>query len=267
MTARVIVTRPAREASRWIGALRAEGLDARALPLIAIEPVEDARARAALLRARRDVAICDAAMFVSAAAVEHFFAPPPPGAGVVPGDANAPDCRRCWATGPGTTRALRQAGVDEARIDAPSEMAASFDSEALWARVRGQVGSGTRVLIVRGGDARARPTGRDWLAREIEGAGGHVDTVVAYRRLEPRLDDGARDLATAASRDGSIWLFSSSEALAHLRGLLPAVDWHAARAVATHERIAQAAREAGFGRVGLASPRLADLVASIESLG
>ena len=77
----------------------------------------------------------------------------------------------------------------------------------------------------------------------------------------------SRDLATAASRDGSIWLFSSSEALAHLRGLLPAVDWHAARAVATHERIAQAAREAGFGRVGLASPRLADLVASIESLG
>jgi uroporphyrinogen-III synthase len=37
--------------------------------------------------------------------------------------------------------------------------------------------------------------------------------------------------------------------------------------VATHERIAQAARDAGFGRVGLASPRLADLVASIESLG
>ena len=56
MTARVIVTRPAREASRWIDALRAEGLDARALPLIAIEPVEDARARAALLRARRDLA-------------------------------------------------------------------------------------------------------------------------------------------------------------------------------------------------------------------
>jgi uroporphyrinogen-III synthase len=162
-------------------------------------------------------------------------------------------------------RALRRAGVPGGRIDAPQDAAAAFDSETLWALVRPQVGAGTRVLIVRGGDAGARPTGRDWLARAIEAAGGVVDTVVAYRRLEPRLDATARALATAASRDGSVWLFSSSEAIAHLRGILPAVDWRDARAVTTHARIAQAAREAGFGAVRLASPRLEDLVASIES--
>jgi uroporphyrinogen-III synthase len=257
MRPRVIVTRPAREAPRWVDALRAAGFDARALPLIAIEPVEDAVACAALERARRDAADRDATMFVSAAAVEHFFAIGGP-LGIVP--------RCCWATGPGTVRALRRAGVPDACIEAPSGEAATFDSETLWALVRARVGAGTRVLIVRGGDARARPTGRDWLMREIEGAGGVVDTVVAYRRLEPRLDDAARSLATSAAGDGSVWLFSSSEAVAHLRRALPAVDWRGARAVATHERIAQAAREAGFGRVGQASPRLADLVASIESL-
>jgi uroporphyrinogen-III synthase len=275
MRPRVIVTRPAREAPRWVDALRAGGFDARALPLIAIEPVEDAVARAALDRARHAVAERDAVMFVSAAAVEHFFASAPaenflapaPVGGAAIGGAHDGAPRRCWATGPGTVRALRRAGLPEACIDAPAGEAATFDSETLWALVRAQVGAGTRVLIVRGGDARARPTGRDWLLREIEGAGGVVDTVVAYRRLEPRLDDAARALATAASADGSVWLFSSSEAVAHLSQALPGADWGAARAVATHARIAQAAREAGFGRVGLASPRLDDLVASIESLG
>ncbi|MGE3348297.1 MAG: uroporphyrinogen-III synthase, partial [Ramlibacter sp.] len=38
-----------------------------------------------------------------------------------------------------------------------------------------------------------------------------------------------------------------------------------ARAVATHPRIAQAAREAGFGVVCESRPALADVVASIES--
>lgn len=258
MSPRVIVTRPAREAPRWVDALRADGFDAHGLPLIAIEPVEDGAACAALVLARRDLATHDAAMFVSAAAVEHFFA-------VAPVDATSPMSTRCWATGPGTVRALRAAGVPDTRIDAPSGAATSFDSEALWAVVRPRVGAGTRVLIVRGGDAGARPTGRDWLARAIESAGGVVDTVVAYRRLEPPLDAATRDLATSASRDGSVWLFSSSEAIAHLRRLLPAVDWQAARAVATHARIAQTAREAGFGVVRMASPRLADVVASIES--
>jgi uroporphyrinogen-III synthase len=40
MTTRpVIVTRPAREAVQWVDDLRAAGLEAVALPLIAIEPV------------------------------------------------------------------------------------------------------------------------------------------------------------------------------------------------------------------------------------
>ena len=254
MRHRVIVTRPAREAVRWVDDLCAAGFDARALPLIAIEPVGHA-ARTALLAARRRIGDYAVLMFVSAAAVEHFL---------VPAAAHIA-MPRAWGTGPGTVRALRRAGVPAACIDAPPGDAASFDSEALWDIVRAQIGAGTRVLIVRGGDARGRPAGRDWLAREIDAAGGVVDTVVAYRRLAPTLDVGALALAAAGAGDGTVWLFSSSEAIANLRQAMPAADWAAARAVATHARIAEAARAAGFGTVRLASAGLAALTASIES--
>ena len=38
---RVIVTRPAREAAHWVVQLQAQGVDAAALPLIAIGPCTD----------------------------------------------------------------------------------------------------------------------------------------------------------------------------------------------------------------------------------
>ena len=52
----------------------------------------------------------------------------------------------------------------------------------------------------------------------------------------------------------------------HLRGLLPGADFTHAHALATHPRIAQAARETGFGVVHESPPRLDDVVASIKSL-
>lgn len=251
-TRRVIVTRPAREAQRWVAESQAMGLDAVALPLIVIDKVaDDTELRA--VRAR--LADWSALMFVSAAAAEHFFQ----------GVALGADLPRCWATGPGTVRGLREAGVPAACIDAPAAEAAQFDSETLWADVRAQVGPGTRVLIVRGGNAAGQPIGRGWLAQEIEAAGGRIDTVVAYRRLAPVLGEAERQLATAAATDGSVWLFSSGEAIANLCAALPGLRWDRARAVATHPRIGDAARAAGFGSVRVAPPGQAALTASIES--
>lgn len=251
-TRRVIVTRPAREARRWVAEWRGAGFEAEALPLIAIDKVAD---DTELRAVRERLADWSALMFVSAAAAGHFFA------GVALDDS----LPRCWATGPGTVRGLREAGVPAARIDAPGAGAAQFDSEALWAGVRAQVGAGTRVLIVRGGNAAGQPVGRGWLAREIEAAGGRIDTVVAYRRLAPALGDAERQLATAAATDGSVWLFSSSEAIANLCAALPGLRWDRARAVATHPRIGEAALAAGFGAVRVAPPGQAALGASIES--
>jgi uroporphyrinogen-III synthase len=62
-----------------------------------------------------------------------------------------------------------------------------------------------------------------------------------------------------------VWLFSSSEAVENLRKVSDS-QWSKALAIATHPRIAQAAKDAGFGVVYESRPLLADVAASIESL-
>jgi len=184
---------------------------------------------------------------------------------------------RYWAPGPGTARALVAAGAPAERIDAPPADAEQFDSEALWAVVAGQVSPGARILVVRGSsdagaepasgaDAPARGQGRDWLAQQCQQAGARVDWCVAYRRQRPLWSSERCAQACAAASDGSIWLFSSSEAIAHLGALLPGQDWHAACALTTHARIAQAARALGFGAVHQTRPALPDVVRALESL-
>jgi len=254
---RVIVTRPASEARRWVDDLRQRGFDAVALPLMAIAPIAEP---AALYAAWRQLERMRAVMFVSGNAVRHFFAQ-------VPAGATWPGRTRAWATGPGTREALVHAGVDAASVDAPAASAAQFDSEALWRQVAGQVTAGDRVLIVRGGDAQGASSGRDWLADQLLAAGAQVELVVAYRRQAPDFDEARLQQARQAANAGHVWLFSSSQAISHLRAALPQQDWSHAHAVATHPRIAQAARRAGFGVVCESRPALDAVVAALESFG
>lgn len=258
---RVLVTRPAHDAQRWLRALSGRGLLAVALPLIDIAPAADARA---LQAAWRMLPQYLALMFVSANAVAHFFAARPVDVDVW-GAAGQTD-PRAWATGPGTRQALLDAGVAAEHIDAVAADAQRFDSEALWALTGASVRPGGRVLIVRGADDAGRSAGRDWFAQRVAAAGAKAEFVVAYQRRLPRWTDAERALASQAARDGSVWLFSSSQAIGHLRRLLPAQRWDAARAVVTHPRIAQAARDAGFGVVCESRPALDDVIASIESM-
>lgn len=251
---RVFVTRPEREARRWVDELRLRGFDALSIPLIAIAPVADA---APLRAAWQGLPACRAAMFVSGNAVRHFFA-------AAPGGAMWPAATRAWATGAGTLGALVSAGVPRECIDAPAADAAQFDSETLWPQVRQQVRPGERVLIVRGGDAGGAGAGRDWLARQLAAAGAVVETVASYRRAAPVLSGEQRADALAGATEG-VWLFSSSEAIGHLRGVFPGQSWQMARAVATHPRIARAAREAGFGVVCESRPSVDDVTAVLES--
>jgi uroporphyrinogen-III synthase len=260
---RVIVTRPAQEAERWVRDLRARGWAAEALPLIVILPVADTAARAAMQQAHARLGGYRAAMFVSGHAVRYFF-------DADAGEALAGMETRAWATGPGTARALAQAGWPSMRIDVPdTDAGEQADSEALWARVQVQIQPGARVLIVRGGDASGRPAGRAWLADQLAAAGAQVDTVAAYRRAPPVWDAAQQALARAALQDGSVWLLSSSEAAANLSALahaaMPDLTWPDARAVATHPRIARAARAAGFGAVIESRPTLDAVIRSIES--
>lgn len=266
--AHILVTRPQPQAQAWVQALQARGLNAQALPLIAITAPTDQPMLAALCAAREQLAAYHAVMLVSASAAQHFCDAPTLAA-------LAATSTRIWAPGPGTARVVQALGVAASRIDQPADHAAQFDSEALWAQVGGQIQPGMRVLIVRGLDvgpmpaAAPRPasgTGRDWLAQQLHQAGAEVDFVVAYLRGAPHWTAAQQQLAQTAAHDGSCWLFSSGQALAHLRALLPGQSWAQAQALATHPRIAQAATATGFGRVDVCRPSLADVCASIESL-
>ncbi len=271
--ARLIVTRPAPQAQAWAQALREHGWPAYALPLIAIGEPTTPEERDGLWHWRRHWPQADAILFVSGAAVQHFFA----------GDVARPDWparTRFWAPGPGTARLLAQAlaerGLDADRIDAPADTAAQFDSEHLWPRVASQVGPGRRVLIVRGRSRSAAPasgavalpgSGRDWLARQCLAVGARVEACVAYARHWPTLSAAEQALARAAAGPGGVWLFSSSEALPPLRAIAPDADWSRADALATHSRIAAAAREWGFGHVVSTRPAFADVLRTLESAG
>lgn len=263
MAPRVIVTRPEREAQQWVASLQARGIAAQALPLIAITPPADT---GALQAVRTRVADYRAIMVVSSNAAQHFFDQKT--ALALAGKAQAAIKTRVWSPGPGTARALQALGVDAARIDLPAPGATQFDSESLWAQVHQQIAPGDRVLIVRGTEAGAaqQGTGRDWLAQQIQTAGGQTDFVVVYTRSAPDWDAAQQAQARTAAVDGSLWLLSSSQAVNHLRAALSGQSWHQARALATHPRIAHAARAAGFGSVRECRPTLDDVVASIESV-
>ena len=108
--------------------------------------------------------------------------------------------------------------------------------------------------------------GRDWLAQQIIQAGASVEFVVAYSRRPPQWSAPQLEIAKQAASDGSVWCFSSSQAVLHMQAQLPNVQWNKACCVATHARIAQTARDVGFVHVVQTRPVLSDVLASLESL-
>jgi uroporphyrinogen-III synthase len=261
----VIVTRPESEAKKWTCSLREAGYDALSLPLICVTGASDTSAVSAAWAHMDDY---HAAMFVSGNAIEHFFALKPPETFVF--NAQAAIKTRAYVTGPGSVAALLRAQAQRDWIDAPDPDCGQFDSEALWSVVKAQITPGCRVLIVRGSGSTGADdgagAGRDWFSKQVQLAGGVVDFVVAYQRRAPLLGALEQALVSEAAVDGSIWLFSSSEAIANLVSVVPGQDWSQARAVATHPRIALAAKNAGFSVVCESRPTLPAVTASIESM-
>lgn len=167
------------------------------------------------------------------------------------------------ALGPGTAQALGEAGVPSSQVTAPPPQAEQVDSEALWARLAHRDWSGRRVMIVRGDG------GRDWLANQLRAVGAEVQFVQAYRRTLPGWNVDQQSLLVQALADpvDHLWLFSSSQSIDHLLQLCPRGEavWPRSRALATHPRIADRARAAGFGGVLKSAPDLQAIVACIQS--
>ncbi|MGA8516511.1 MAG: uroporphyrinogen-III synthase, partial [Burkholderiaceae bacterium] len=250
---RVILTRPADQSLVWVEGLKAQGLHAQSFPLLeiaaALQPLERIALHARVF-ATREFAVC---IWVSTNAVTHFFQSNQP---IVPvfrtqtahqlianeSHRSAAHLRH-WATGPGTVQALLEQGVPLAQIDAPDMHSAQWDSEALWAQVAHRLHAGCKVLILRGEDIGIPSASRDWLAQQLRAAGAQVEFAAVYQRRAPSFSAAQTAWAQQAAQDGSVWVFSSSQAIAHLPQLKPAQGagpWSRARCVATHERIAQA---------------------------
>lgn len=246
---RLIVTRPAAQTQEWVQRLAAQGVPAVALPLIEIEPL---RATAEVAQAWAGLAQQALAVFVSSNAAQCFFAARPAGMAW-------PAHTSAAAVGPGTAAALCALGVPAAQVVAPA--APPFDSEALWAVLQHQAWQGRGVLWVRG------EGGRDWLAQHLAAQRAAVTSVCTYRRRLPRWGDSELALlrSALARPEAQVWWFSSSQAIDHLQALATkhqlAAHWPASQALASHARIAQRARELGFGRVDEVPPLLHELLA------
>lgn len=300
----VVVTRPPDDAAAWVAVLQQAGHSALALPLMAFGPPPDVAALQRCVRelAAQDALMFVSPQAVAAfwqtfaeakaayfsdkkepfthtlqaktASVFDFFAPsisaPQPAR-------HAPVVcpLRCWAPGPGTARALRAVGVPASCIDQPLPTAPQFDSEALWQVVEPVVKPGFRVMVVRGHvqGSSAEPEGttatgqgREWLAERCRQAGAVVSHCVAYSRGQPVWSDSQQEAAVRAAAPGHVWLLTSTEGVGHLAALMPRQDWSGVHALATHPRIAQAARSLGFGFVAESRPSQADVVAALEHM-
>lgn len=243
MALRLLVTRPQPQADAWVARLRAQGIDAVALPLLAIDAVVDL---SELHSTWHDLPRYALAMFVSPNAVSHFFAARPAEVAA----RGWPRATRAGATGPGTLQALHMAGVPPALCVAPPADAQQFDSANLWAQLQGERWSGREVLVLRGDG------GRDEFAALLREAGAAVHFTQAYRRgmAQPSANERALLERAIAQPAAHLWWLSSAEAVGYLPQLAPGADWRGALALASHPRITERARSLGFGTVFEAAP-------------
>lgn len=250
---RLLLTRPRQQAGDWLTRLLALGVEADSLPLIEILPArspDEVKAAWAEIDAGVELAV-----FVSPNAVEQFFNRPH--------RSPWPPSTLAACVGPGSAQALRAAGVPQELIVQPAADAASLDSEHLWAALQSRAWGGCRAIFLRG------EGGREWLAEQLRAAGASTQAFSVYRRAAPRLDTAEQSLLDQVLSQpmSYAWLFSSAEALGHLRALVPLSQSFAAHcAIATHSRIAESCREAGFGPVVLARPDPAAVARALGSL-
>ena len=235
----VVITRPVGTATALARRVRACGGVPLLLPGLALRSVADpAAARAGLRAALADELV----IFTSPAAVRHAAA-------LLPLQTTA----SVLAVGQGTARALRRHGI-AAPLTPPRQ-----DSEGLLEHPALHDLRGRRVALI------GAPGGRGLLREQLAARGAQLRELHVYRRVAPRLDRRHVDALLQLPASARV-LLSSAEALQNLQQRLPPPAWArlcAATAVVSSERLAAAARVAGFTRTTLAASALsADLLAA-----
>jgi uroporphyrinogen-III synthase len=229
----VWVTRPEHQAEPLCELIEAQGGKALRLPLLSIQPPDEpATARALLAR----LAEFDDVIFTSINAVQQ-------GVALAPKNAQWPKRRIC--IGPGTARALEDAGLGKALT--PATGSTSEDVLALPAlqHVRGQ-----RVLVVKG------EGGRDLLQRTLSNRGAVVEEAEVYRRAAAEFTP--KQLESLVSDIDAI-VVTSGEALEHLASLASQRSaLFALQLVVPSERVVQMAQDLGFISTPLIPAHISD---------
>lgn len=227
---RVLVTRPAGQAEGIAGRIRRAGGEPVLFPTLEIVPVPAAARLDALIAA---LDAYDLAIFISSNAVNSGLA-------LVRARRDWPVALRVAAVGPGSARALNQAGIGGVILPR-----AGFDSEGLLALPELQHMAGRRVVIFRG------EGGREVLGDTLRARGAQLEYAECYRRARPKAD--AAPLVARCMR-GEIDAVSvtSSEGLRNLWDMLGTQGQECLRSLplfAPHERIAAVARGLGVRKV------------------
>lgn len=257
----ILVTRPEPQATQWAELLQAAGLKAAPLPLLAMTPPADPLA---VVDAWQHLARHRCVMFVSPNAVTWF-------ARQRPGDIGWPSDTLAATPGPGTAQealgALAAAGLRPSQLLSPPPDSGQFDSEHLWPLLAPLDWQDQAVLIVGGGD-QVEVKGRQWLTERWHAAGATVTTLLAYTRGAPDWGPTQRTLAAQALArpDEHLWLLSSSQAIEQLADRvqpLPA----GCRALCTHPKVAERARQAGFEHIVDSRPQATEVVQTCLRIG
>jgi len=220
---------------------------------------EYATLNANYLMARLREAGFDLAFFVSpqaARATSVLLAQPwPPGTAIA-------------AVGAGTRAAVLAAipGAANATLAASDEGMRGSGSEALWPRLQALQPPPRRVLLLRA------QSGREWLAEKLRAAGSDVAPLAVYSRLPFVPSAQLRARLAAAVQAGLASVVSSSDAVDALASMLAAQPevqraLRAGLALASHPRIAERLRTAGFERVAVCAPEVRAIVDSLHEGG
>ena len=236
----VVITRPAGTGSPLARQVRRHGGVALLLPGLSLHGVDlPDEVAAALRQAYADELL----IFTSPAAVRFATR-------LLPLRTQA----AVFAVGQGTARALRRHGVDAPLAPAQRQDSEGLLDHSLFADLRGR-----QVALI------GAPGGRGVLRAELTARGAQLREVHVYRRGVPRWQRRQLDALMHLPADARV-LLSSAEALENLRQGLPPEAYarlSAAVAAVSSERIAEAARMAGFQRIVVAPSALsADLLAA-----
>jgi uroporphyrinogen-III synthase len=245
--AHVLITRPVMPASRTAQRLAALGATPYVFPTTIIESPNDPRP---LKEALANLSRYHAAIFVSPSAAEMTIAP------FAASPIKLPASLHVFAPGSGTAEELQLRGVDNVEIPTTT-----FDSEGLLAlpALQANAVKGKRIAIFRGND------GRELLREELAKRGAVVDAITAYHRRAPNaLPTGLIEILRS-KKINAISAMSSDA----VTNLLQVLQKHGQTNVltlslyASHERIAETAKNAGFRDVILTGAGDAGLITAL----